>query len=213
MGHARAFLAERLKGHTPTVGEAYRLRNADRVEVLFLETEKNPRVLAGLSGSWEAGFVHAIEVTRANALAFRTSFSLRRADAPGWVLSDPGDGPAIPRGAGRDALLSAQEWALVRGVAQRDLWLKAFDRVRARAVDPEEALRSTALPLTVRERARPSGAARVRIGALVASLASVAAKAEREEGECYARAAGRLVLERATGLPAPARPAAGKVRA
>ncbi len=208
VGHARAFLTAHLSGHPPTVGEAYRKRNADRVEVLFLEAVKNPRPIAGWKGSWEVGFLHAIEVTRANHLAFRTSLSLRRADAPGWVLSDPGDGPPIPRGTGRDALVAAQEWGLLRGLAQRDLWLRAFERVRARSVDPEEALKATALPLSVRERARPGSAARVRLGDVVLSLASVAATVDREEGECYARAAGRLVSERAAGMPAVTKPAA-----
>ena len=73
LARARASLAEPARLGETTVGAAYRLRSADRVEVLFLRAEANPRAVPGLPGRYEAGLAHAVEVTRSDALAFRTS--------------------------------------------------------------------------------------------------------------------------------------------
>ena len=62
-----------------------------------------------------------------------------------------------------------------------------------READVPAALRATSLPRSVRERAGAGLAARATLGAMAASLAAVASASEREEGETYARAAGRLL--------------------
>jgi hypothetical protein len=83
MVRARAWLAAADGFGPPTVAEAYRLRSADRVEVLFLRTVGNPQAIPGLPGVTTIGVAHAVEVTRRDELAFRTSPWAPRGPAAG----------------------------------------------------------------------------------------------------------------------------------
>lgn len=177
-----------------SVAEAYRLRSADRVEVVFLCGTPNPRALVGLPGRFELGFAHAIEVTRRDELAFRTSPCWRRAGGRGWLLLDPGEAPALARSAGREALEAAQVEAISRGLALDETARREVAQFGNRRVDVRLALRATSLPRSVRERAAASLAAVGSVADVVVALADVAGAADREEGETYARAAGRLLL-------------------
>ena len=184
-----------LPGHggTPTVGETYRLRSADRVEALFFHAEDNPRSIAGLPGRFEVGLVHAVEVTRADDLAFRTSPCWRRAGGRGWILVDGGDGSPVARAAGREALHAAQEASILHGLALAQEGLATIAAAGPAPVEVALALRATSLPRSVRDRAGARLAASATLADVVVALADVAAGADREEGESYARAAGRLV--------------------
>src|SRR5262249_33058856 len=146
---AREALAEAW-GVPACVLESYRLRNADRVEVVFAPEPLSPRALAGLPGSWIEGITWAVEVTRADDLAFRVSALLRRVDAPGWVLVHPGDAPAVARSRGRDALLAAQAASIARGLALAEQARSARDARATVLVDTAAALKTTSLPLSVR---------------------------------------------------------------
>jgi hypothetical protein len=191
---ARTWLAEDRRIGEHTVGEAYRLRSADRVEALFLRVADNPRSIPGLPGRFEVGFSHAIEVTRGDDLAFRTSPCWRRVGGRGWLLFDPGTVPAVARHMGREALAHAQEVALERGLyLEREAYAHAV-ALGPRPVEVALALRATSLPRTIRERAAENLGATATFADVVVSLADVAGAADREEGETYARAAGRLLL-------------------
>ncbi|MCC7138774.1 MAG: hypothetical protein IT460_10165 [Planctomycetes bacterium] len=204
MGRARAALAADTRFGAATVGEAYRLRSADRVEVLYLRVEANPRPVPGLPGRHEVGLVHAVEVTRTDALAFRTSPCWRRAGGRGWVLFDPGDGAPVERTAGREALQAAQDASLSRGLALEVEAFAAAAAFGARRVVVADALRATSLPRSVRERAGAALAAVAPLCDVVVALADVAGAADREEGETYARAAGRLLARGAAVVAAAA---------
>ena len=82
---AREWFSSLGRGGAPTIGEAYRLRSADRVEVLLLGSDNNPRAIAGLPGRFEIGIAHAIEVTRRDELGFRASPCWRRVGGRGWI--------------------------------------------------------------------------------------------------------------------------------
>src|SRR5439155_19099284 len=112
----------------------------------------------------------------------------------GWVLVDAGDGPPVERGAGASALDAAQAAALERGLAAEAAALEAVAASGAARVDVRLALRSTSLPRSVRERAAAALAPSATLADVVVALADVAGSCDREEGETYARAAGRLVL-------------------
>ena len=193
LGLALAWLAERAGGRAPTVAEAYRERSADRVEALLLAAGERPVAIAGLPGAWTRGLMHAVEVTRADYLAFRTSPSWRRADALGWILFDPGDPLPVERAAGREGLALAQERSLERAAGLLEQVLVSARLSGPREADVAAALKATSLPRSVRERAALGLPARATLGAVAASLAGVSAACDREEGETYARAAGRLL--------------------
>ncbi|MBL9087248.1 MAG: hypothetical protein JNM10_08905 [Planctomycetia bacterium] len=198
MLRARAWLADTEGFGAPTVGEAYRLRSADRVEVLFLRSVGNPRAVPGLPGRYDVGLAHAVEVTRRDELAFRTSPCWRRAGGRGWLLFDPGDGPPVARSAGRDALEAAQRASLAAGLALDAEARAAIAGTGAARVDVPLALRATSLPRSVRDRAAAPLAATAALADVVVALGDVAGSCDREEGETYARAAGRLVQRAAT---------------
>jgi len=132
-------------------------------------------------------------VTRSDALAFRTSPSWRRAGGRGWILVDPGDGDPVARSAGREALEAAQEAALARGLEAESGALAAIAVTGGRRVEVALALRATSLPRSVRDRAAAALASTAAFADVVVALADVAGACDREEGETYARAAGRLV--------------------
>lgn len=208
MQRARALLTAAGGFGAPTVGEAYRLRSADRVEVLFLRATGTPRTVPGLPGRWETGLAHAVEVTRRDELGFRTSPCWRRAGGRGWILLDPGDGAPVARAAGREPLEAAQRASLTAGLELEAAALEAVAAVAGR-VEVPLALRATSLPRSVRDRAAAPLASVAALADVVVSLADVAGACDREEGETYARAAGRLVLRAATlvGVAAPSGPA------
>ncbi len=193
MHRAREWLADPSRFGPTTVGAVYRLRSADRVEVVFERVDGSPRPIPGLFGRYETAIAHAVEVTRGDALAFRSSPCWPRAGGRGWILVDPGDGPAVERSAGRDALLAAQEVALARGLAAEVDALAQIGPAGARRVDVAAALKATSLPRSVRDRAAASLPPLATLADVIVSLADVAAGCDREEGETYARAAGRLV--------------------
>jgi hypothetical protein len=193
MVRARAWLAEPGRLGATTVGAAYRLRSADRVEVLFLRGEGNPRPIPGLLGRYDVGLSHAVEVTRSDALAFRSSPSWLRAGGRGWILLDPGDAAPVERSAGREALLAAQEAALARGLALEGAALASIAVAGARRVEVALALKATSLPRSIRDRAAAPLPSTATLADVVVALADVAGSCDREEGETYARAAGRLV--------------------
>lgn len=198
MTRARAWLASADGFGPPTVGEAYRLRSADRVEVLYLRGAPNPRGIPGLPGRYDVGLAHAVEVTRRDELAFRTSPCWRRAGGRGWILFEPGDAAPVARSAGRDALESAQRASLASGLALDAEARAAIAPTGPSRVDVALALRSTSLPRSVRDRAAQPLASTSSLADVIVALADVAGGCDREEGETYARAAGRLVLRAAT---------------
>lgn len=177
-----------------SVLEAYRLRSADRVEVAFLPAEETPEAMGGCPGTWIGGVAHAIEVTHGNDLAFRTAPFWRRADAPGRVLFDPVSAPPLPRSEGRKAFEAAQERAITRGLTLAEEAVRAAEDRGGAPVDVDAALKATSLPASVRAEAAATTPVKATLGAIVAALAAVAAGRDREEGETYARAAGRLLL-------------------
>lgn len=209
MAAARATLAETEGFGPPTVGEAYRLRSADRVEVLFFRGVANPRSIPGLPGRYDVGVVHAVEVTRRDELAFRTSPCWRRTGGRGWILVDPGDGPPVARSAGREAFEAAQRASLELGLALDAEARASIAPVGAARVDVPLALRATSLPRSVRERAASPLPATSSLADVIVALGDVAGGCDREEGETYARAAGRLVLRAAklAEVAAPSGPA------
>ena len=198
LAHARAWLTEDRRMGAHTVGEVYRLRSADRVEAVFLRTDDNPRAIPGMPGRFEIGFAHAIEVTRGDDLAFRTSPCWHRVGGRGWLLFDPGMVPSVARSMGRDALAKAQEVSLERGLFLEREALAHAVALGPRAVDVALTLRSTSLARSVRERAATRLPAAATLADVVVSLAEVAGACDREEGETYARAAGRLLLRAPT---------------
>jgi hypothetical protein len=181
--------------------EAYRLRSADRVEATFLPAGEPPAALGALPGRWVAGVVHAIEVTRRDELAFRTSPAWRRADAPGRVLFDPGDAAPLARSAGREAFEAAQREAIDRGTALAAGAAYAAAGRGGVVVDASAAAKATSLPASVRAEVAAATPPRAPLGEVVAALAGVAAARDREEGETYARAAGRLLLSFVSEAP------------
>jgi len=209
---ARAALAAAW-GAPACVLEAYRLRNADRVEVVFAPRSAKARALGGVPGSWLEGVSWAVEVTRADDLAFRVCPLLRRTDAAGWVLFDPGEVPALARARGRDALLAAQADAIRAGLSLATEARAAIEERASVPVDVAAALKTTSLPLTVRTEAARGLDTVAALGEAAAGLARVAAEREREEGEAYARGAGRMLRPRTVGLAGqtppvpPSRPA------
>jgi hypothetical protein len=177
-----------------SVLEAYRLRSADRIEVTFLPAGESPERIRGCPGAWVGGITHAIEVTHGNDLAFRSSPLWRRADAPGRVLFDPVSAPPLPRSEARSAFEAAQEKAIARGLSLAEEAGRAAENRGGVPVDVEAALRTTSLPASVRAETAATTPGTTPLGAIVAALAAVAAARDREEGETYARAAGRLLL-------------------
>lgn len=196
LGRAREWFSALGRGGAPTIGEVYRLRSADRVETLFLASDNNPRSIAGLPGRFEVGITHAIEVTRRDELAFRASPCWRRVGGRGSILVEPGEAEIVPRTADREAFIAAQQKALVTGWALAGRAAAAAATFGARVVDPAAILVLTSLPRTIRERAAAPLSRLASLADVVVSLADVAAASDREEGETYARAAGRL-LQRA----------------
>lgn len=193
LGRARSWLGEPGRGGAPTVSEAYRLRSADRVETTFVHGDANPRAIPGLPGRYEVGLTCAVEVTRRDDLAFRTSPCWRRLGGRGWIVIDPGDGPAVARAGGRDAMLEAQDASLERGLSAEASALATIAVWGTQGVDVAAALKWTSLPRSIRDRAAAPLAATATIADVIVSLAEVASACDREEGETYARAAGRLV--------------------
>jgi hypothetical protein len=193
MVRARAWLAEPGRLGATTIGAAYRLRSADRVEVVFLRADGNPRPIAGLLGRYDVGLAHAVEVTRSDALAFRSSPNWLRAGGRGWIVIEPGDGPPVERSAGREALLAAQEAQLARGLGVEAAGLAAIAAAGGRRVEVALALKATSLPRSIRDRAAAPLASTATLADVIVALADVAGACDREEGETYARAAGRLV--------------------
>lgn len=193
---AREWFSVLGRGGIPTIGEVYRLRSADRVEALFLPSDNNPRSIAGLAGRFEVGISHAIEVTRRDELGFRASPCWRRVGGRGWVLVEPGEAEVVPRSAGRDAFVAAQERALAAGWSLASAAAASASTFGARVVETAAILVLTSLPRSVRDRAAAPLARLASLADVVVSLADVAAACDREEGETYARAAGRL-LQRA----------------
>lgn len=190
---ARAWFSEVGRGGAPTIGECYRLRSADRVEALFLASENNPRAIAGLAGRFEVGFAHAIEVTRRDEIGFRSSPCWRRVGGRGWLLVEPGEAEVVPRAAERDAFAEAQARALSTGWRLAGAAAASAATFGAKAVDTVAMLALTSLPRTIRERALASLASVASLADVVVALAEVASASDREEGETYARAAGRLL--------------------
>ncbi len=207
LGRARTWLGEPGRGGAPTVAEAYRLRSADRVETTFLHGDANPRAIPGLPGRYEVGLTCAIEVTRRDDLAFRTSPCWRRLGGRGWIVIDPGDGVPVARAAGRDAMLEAQDASLELGLSAEAAALAAIAVWGGQGVDVAAALKMTSLPRSIRDRAAAPLAGTATIADVIVSLAEVAASCDREEGETYARAAGRLVA-RASSVVGATCPAA-----
>lgn len=193
---AREWFSALGRGGPPTIGEAYRLRSADRVEVLYLGSENNPRSITGLPGRFEVGIAHAIEVTRRDDLAFRASPCWRRVGGRGWLLVEPGEAEVVPRSAGREAFVEAQARSLASGWALAGATAAAAATFGAKIVDTAAILALTSLPRSIRDRAATPLASVASLADVVVSLADVAAACDREEGETYARAAGRL-LQRA----------------
>lgn len=207
LGRACAWLSEPGRGGAPSVAECYRLRSADRVETTFVHGDANPRAIPGLPGRYEVGLTCAIEVTRRDDLAFRTSPCWRRMGGRGWIVVDPGDGPPVPRVAGRDVLLEAQDASLEAGLRAEAAALASIAVWGPQCVDVAAALKATSLPRSVRDRAAAPLAAAATLADVIVSLAEVASACDREEGESYARAAGRLVA-RASSIVAATCPSA-----
>lgn len=206
VGRARDWFGALGRGGTPTIGEVYRLRSADRVEVLFLGSNDNPRAVAGLSGRYEIGFAHAIEVTRRDEIAFRSSPSWKRVGGRGWLLVESGEAETVPRSATKDAFNEAQHASLAKGWALAGAAAAAAATFGGSAVDTIALLKRTSLPRSIRERAAAVLASVASLADVVVALADVASAADREEGETYARAAGRA-LQRAEDWVRGAAPA------
>jgi len=205
LGRAREWFSMPGRGGPPTIGEAYRLRSADRVEALFLASDNNPRAIAGLPGRYEIGIAHAIEVTRRDDLGFRASPCWHRVGGRGWILIEPGEAEIVPRAAGREAFVEAQQRALAAGWALAGATAAAAATFGGRVVETATALASTSLPRSVRERAVGRIASISSLADVVVALAETASGSDREEGETYARAAGRL-LQRAEAVVSVAAP-------
>jgi len=207
VGRAREWFSAVGRGGAPTIGEVYRLRSADRVEVLFLGSSDNPRAIAGLPGRFEVGFAHAIEVTRRDEIAFRSSPCWRRVGGRGWILIEPGEALAVPRASQKDDFVRAQSSALETGWSLAGAAAAAAATFGSKPVDAVALLARTSLPRSVRERASARLASVASLADVVVTLADVASSSSREEGETYARAAGR-VLQRAEAWSALSAPSA-----
>jgi hypothetical protein len=106
-------------------------------------------------------------------------------------------------------LHAAQDRAIALGDAVETDALTSIAAHGAATVDVEKVLRMTSVPRTVRDRAAARLGTPARLADVVVSLAEVAAACDREEGETYARAAGRLVLRAAAFANAAAAAAGG----